>query len=75
MAKNAGRLAGLAALAGAAYMINEKLKGKGEATPKGKADTGPGYQSTETGRMTDEEKAEMKRETQRGPIATIPICF
>lgn len=48
MAKNAGRLAGLAALAGAAYMINEKLKGKGEATPKGKADTGPGYQSTET---------------------------
>jgi hypothetical protein len=44
MAKNAGRLAGLAALAGAAYMLN---KDKGEA-PKGKEDTGPGYKSTET---------------------------
>ena len=44
MAKNAGRLAGLAALAGAAYMLN---KDKGEA-PKGKADTGPGYKSSET---------------------------
>lgn len=50
MAKNIGRLAGLAALGAAAYMINEKLKGKDEATPKGKADTGPGYKSTETGR-------------------------
>lgn len=69
MAKNAGRLAGLAALAGAAYMMS---RGKDEATPKGKADTGSGYQSTETGRMSDEDKAEMKRETQRGPIASIP---
>ena len=50
MAKNVGRLAGLAALGAAAYMINEKLKGKDEVTPKGKADTGPGYKSTETGR-------------------------
>lgn len=44
MAKNAGRLAGLAALAGAAYMMS---KDKDKA-PKGKEDTGPGYKSTET---------------------------
>jgi hypothetical protein len=44
MARNADRLAGLAALAGAAYLYN-KDKDKG---PKGKEDTGPGYQSTET---------------------------
>lgn len=43
MAKNIGRLAGLAALAGAAYMAS-----KGKDEPKGKEDTGPGYKSTET---------------------------
>jgi len=72
MAKNVGRLAGLAALAGAAYMMS-KGKGKDEdKSPKGKEDTGAGYKSTETGRMSDEDKAEMKRETQRGPIGSIP---
>jgi len=46
MAKNIGKLAGLAALAGAAYMAS---KGKDEKTsPKGKEDTGAGYKSTET---------------------------
>lgn len=52
MAKNAGKLAGLAALAGAAYMMS---RGKDEATPKGKADTGPGYKSTETRLKTQAE--------------------
>lgn len=71
MAKNAGRLAGLAALAGAAYMMS-----KGKDKESGTTDSNPTRaarpESTETGRMTDEEKAEMKRETQRGPIASIP---
>ena len=70
MAKNTGRLAGLAALAGAAYLMNKDKDNK--PTPKGKEDTGAGYKSTETGRMSDEDKAEMKRETQRGPIGSIP---
>jgi len=43
MAK-AGKLAGLAALAGAAYMMGKDKDG----SPKGKEDTGPGYKSTET---------------------------
>ena len=53
MAKNAGRLAGLAALGAAAYMMSQ---GKGKAEPKGKEDTGPGYKSTET-READNETA------------------
>lgn len=49
MAKNkAGTLAGLAALAGAAYLNRDKLFGSKDETPKGKEDTGPGYKSTET---------------------------
>jgi len=40
----AGKLAGLAALAGAAYMMGKDKDG----SPKGKEDTGPGYKSTET---------------------------
>ena len=47
--KRTGRLAGLAALGAAAYLINEKLS-KGKESPKGKEDTGAGYKSTETGR-------------------------
>lgn len=69
MAKNTGRLAGLAALAGAAYMMS---KGKDkEVTPSGSTRAAR-PESTETGRMSDEDKAEMKRETQRGPISSIP---
>jgi hypothetical protein len=46
MAKNAERLAGLAALGALAYMNRDKFGGsKG---PKGKEDTGVGYKSTET---------------------------
>lgn len=45
---NAGTLAGLAALAGAAYLNRDKLFGSKDETPKGKEDTGPGYKSTET---------------------------
>ena len=40
----AGKLAGLAALAGAAYEMTRDKEG----SPKGKEDTGPGYKSTET---------------------------
>ena len=45
MAKNTGRLAGLAALAGAAYLMNkDKDKGTTDSNPT----RGAGYQSTET---------------------------
>jgi hypothetical protein len=68
MAKNVGRLAGLAALGAAAYMMS---KGKGKEAET--TDSKPARpKSTETGRMSDEDKAEMKRETQRGPIAQFP---
>lgn len=67
MAKNAGRLAGLAALAGAAYMMS-KDKDKG---PKGKEDTGPGYQSTETRLKTPAQSiAEADKSDKSSSIST-----
>jgi len=68
MAKNTGRLAGLAALAGAAYLYNNKDKDKG---PKGKEDTGPGYQSTETRLKTPTESiAESDKSDKSSSIST-----
>jgi hypothetical protein len=69
MAKNAGRLAGLAALAGAAYLYNkDKDKDKG---PKGKEDTGPGYKSTETRLKTPAQSiAEADKSDKSSSIST-----
>ena len=66
MARNADTLAGLAALAGAAYLYKQQ-KDK-DAGPKGKADTGPGYKSTET-RKAEDPTAD--KETKRKILETI----
>jgi len=70
MAKNAGKLAGLAALAGAAYMMS-KGKDKDKESPKGKEDTGPGYKSTETRLKTPAESiAEADKSDKSTSIST-----
>lgn len=74
MAKNVGRLAGLAALAGAAYMMS---KGKDKDKGKVSEDAGDQKTSSYTGDTKKVEaagidEAEMKRETQRGPIGQFP---
>jgi hypothetical protein len=66
MGKKDGTLAGLAALAGAAYLYKQQ-KDK-DAGPKGKADTGPGYKSTETRK---DEGPTADKETKRNILETI----
>lgn len=67
--KDLGRLAGLAALAGAAYMAS---KDKDEKTaPKGKEDTGAGYKSTETRLESPEDT--IKRSSAKAPGDNKPI--
>lgn len=67
--KNLNRLAGLAALAGAAYMAS---KAKDEKTaPKGKEDTGAGYKSTETRLESPEDT--IKRSMAKAPGDSKPI--
>lgn len=71
MAKNIGKLAGLAALAGAAYLNRDKLFGSKDETPKGKEDTGPGYKSTETRLKTPAQSiAEADKSDKSSSIST-----
>ena len=66
MGRKAANLAGLAALAGVAYANRDKLFGS-----KDKDDTRPARpESTETRGMSDEDKAQLSRESNRGPIGS-----
>ena len=66
MGRKAANLAGLAALAGVAYANRDKLFGK-----KDKDDARPARsESTETRGMSDEDKAQLARESNRGPIGS-----
>jgi hypothetical protein len=68
MGKKTARLAGLAALAGLAYANRDKLFGSKD---KDKDDTRPARpESTETRGMSDEDKAQLARESNRGPIGS-----
>ena len=66
MGKKTARLAGLAALAGLAYANRDKLFGSKD---KDKGDARPARpESTETRGMSDEDTAQLARESNRGPI-------
>jgi len=70
MGKKTARLAGLAALAGLAYANRDKLFGSKD---KDKDDTRPARpESTETRGMSDEDTAQLARESNRGPIGRAP---
>jgi hypothetical protein len=72
MGKKTARLAGLAALAGVAYANRDKLSSLFDGKDKG--DTRPARpESTETRGMSDEDKAQLARESNRGPIGSTPV--